>query len=289
MTPSPVATGAAPDAAVDLPSDADAGLRLTAYLFEQLFKRRPTLLTMGAGGLTLFGRPGDRFALAIPVKWGATVAAGSRDDGMVDLRSGSHAGNELIRPVGALGDLPDWAVRPLAVVASAVAAGQPVGGMSLLVGTALPESAGMQSDVALTSVLASALAGLFGAELSLARRAGLGDLPAQLAALSCPDDTAMLVDTREMTAEMVPFDLNGAGLRLMLIDLGAPVASVASGPAELALAAADRLRSGNLMALGPCSRRPPTSRPTRMGSRPQWRAPPPPPAPWASAPCPAGA
>ena len=174
----------------------------------------------GAGGLTLFGRPGDRFALAIPLKWGSTIAAGPRDDGMIDLRSGSQAGKELLRPLDGLDDIPDWAACPLAVVAAARAAGHPLGGMSLLVGTALPEGAGMQADIALTSLTASVLGRLFGTELTLAERAPLGDVAAQLASRTCPDGTAALVDTWNLTADLVPFDLVGAGLRLMIIDLG---------------------------------------------------------------------
>src|SRR5205085_6369836 len=201
-------------------SDAEPELRLTAYLYEQVFGHKPTLVTSAPGALTLFGQPGDRFALAIPLKWGATVAAAPRDDDVVDLRSGSQAGKELTRPVSALTDLPRWAARPLATVESVAQAGHALGGMSLLVGTALPEGAGMQSDVGLTSVVASALVGLFGVDLTLEQRAALGDLPAQLASLTCPDDTAVLVDTLLMTTELVPFDLVTTDLRLMIIDLG---------------------------------------------------------------------
>ena len=150
----PVPTGDMADA-VDLAfrSDADPELRLTAFLYEQVFGHKATLMTFGAGGLTLFGRLEDRFALAMPVKWGATVAAATRSDGMIELRSGSQAGKELVRPVDSLDDLPDWAACPLAVVSAARAAGHPLGGMSLLVGTALPEGAGMQAEIALTAVV----------------------------------------------------------------------------------------------------------------------------------------
>ncbi len=236
---------------VALRSDADPGLRLTAFLYQQLFQRPATLFTTAPGGLTLFGRPGDRFALAIPVRWGATVAASPRDDGVVDLRSGGQAGAELTRAIGDLGELPGWAARALAVVSRLTAAGHPLGGMSLLVSTILPEDAGMQADVALTTAMASTIGGLYGVEVSLADRAALGDLPAQMAALSCPDDTAMLVDTLEMTAELVPCDLSAAGLRLMIIDLGGTVDPVATGAPDLALAAVEQLRWGNVAALGP--------------------------------------
>lgn len=238
------------DVDVTVRSDADPGLRLTAYLYRQLFDSPPALVASGPGGLTLFGRPGDRFALAIPVKWGAIVAAAPRSDGMVDLRSGSHIGKGLLRPIGALGDPPDWAACPLAVVSSLTAAGHPLGGMSLLVGTGLPDGAGMQSDVALTSVMASALARLHGVELSRAQRAELGDLPAQLASLACPDGTAILVDNERMASELVPFDLLGAGLRLMIVDLGELVGSVPTGPPDLALTAVEAVRSGDLTVVG---------------------------------------
>ena len=232
-------------------SDAEPELRLTAYLYEQVLGHKATLVTSAPGALTLFGRPGDRFALAIPLKWGATVAAAPRDDGMVDLRSGSQAGKELTRPLSALRDLPSWAERPLAVVASVAGVGHSLGGMSLLVGTALPEGAGMQSDVGLTSVVAAALTGLFGVDLTLVQRASLGDLPAQLASLTCPDDTAVLVDTWRMTTELVPFDLVAAGLRLMIIDLGEIVGRHPPADAgDLALVAVDELRRGDMSALG---------------------------------------
>ena len=232
-------------------SDAEPELRLTAYLYEQVFGHKPTLVTSAPGALTLFGAAGDRYALAIPLKWGATVAAAPRDDDMVDLRSGSQAGKELTRPLSALAELPHWAERPLAVVSTVAAAGHTLGGMSLLVGTALPEGAGMQSDVGLTSVVAAALAGLFGVDLTLGQRSDLGDLPAQLASLICPDDMAVQVDTWTMAAELVPCDLVGAGLRLMLIDLGDSVSTSPSGARELALAGVEVLRAGDLTALGP--------------------------------------
>ena len=111
---------------------------------------------------------------------------------------------------------------------------------------------------------------------------------------------AFLVDTRHMTFEEVPFDLIGAGLRLMIIDLGETVGAVArpgaavSAGADLALAAVAVLRSGNLASLGPlfehatdlggCPADDPASTSTSG-----WRPPPAPPAPWVSAPCPVGA
>jgi galactokinase len=233
-----------------LRSDAEPELRLAAFLYEQLFDHPATLVMSAPGALTIFGLPGDRHALAIPVRWGASVAAARRDDGMICLRSGSHAGKELTRPIDAVDDPPTWAARPLAVVASVRRAGDRMGGMSLLVGTVLPDGIGMQSDIALTTVVASALARLFGTGLSLEQRAGLGDVPAQLASLSCPAATAVLVDTRSMTVEQVPFDLVGAGLRLMMIDLGVEVGGVPTGAPDLARAAAEELRSGNAAGLG---------------------------------------
>ncbi|MEA2828540.1 MAG: galactokinase [Actinomycetota bacterium] len=242
-----------PEAPADVTqqSDAEPELRLTAYLYEQVFGHKATLVTSAPGALTLFGRAGDRFALAIPLKWGATVAAAPRDDDLVDLRSGSQAGKELTRPLDALDDLPRWAERPLAVVRSVAHAGHTLGGMSLLVGTALPEGAGMQSDVGLTSVVAAALTGLFGVDLTREQRAALGDLPAQLASSTCPDDTAVLVDTWRMTTELVPLDLVGAEMRLMIIDLGEIVARQPSADgSDLALAAVELLRRGDVAALG---------------------------------------
>jgi len=240
--------------AVDLAfrSDADPELRLTAFLYEQVFGHKATLMTFGAGGLTLFGRAEDRFALTMPVKWGATVAAAARSDGMIEFRSGSQAGKEFVGPLDELDDPPPWAACPLAVVSAARTAGHPLGGMSLLVGTALPEGAGMQSEIALTAVVVSVLAELFGAELTLAQRAPLGDLAAQLAASSALDGTALLVDRREMTAEPVPFDLAGAGLRLMIIDLGTRVTSEPSeGAGDLAMEAVEVLERGDIVGLGP--------------------------------------
>ncbi len=249
----PAPTGIADTVDLAFRSDADPELRLTAFLYEQVFGHKATLMTFGAGGLTVFGELDDRFALAMPMKWGATVAAATRSDGRIELRSGSQAGKELIRPLDELDDdLPAWAACPLAVVSAARAAGHPLGGMSLLVGTALPEGAGMQSEIALAAVVASALAQLFGAELTLAQRAPLGDLAAQLAASSAPDGTALLVDRQEMTLEPLPFDLAGAGLRLVIIDVGKVVASdPVAGAADLALAAVDVLRQGDVAGLGP--------------------------------------
>jgi galactokinase len=233
-------------------TDADPEHRLTAFLFEQLFGSRATLFMAVPGGMTLFGHPGERLALAIPLKWGASAAASARDDGLVELRSVNHAGKELTLPLGTVDDGPGWAAHPLNVISAVIEAGHPLGGMSLLVGTALPEGAGMQADAGLASVIASALGGLFGADLPLGRRAALGDVSAQLASMTCPDDTALLVDTREMTAEALPFELAGAGLRLLIVDLGVDVtATPAPGAPDLAEAAAALLRAGKVPGLGP--------------------------------------
>ena len=58
MSPAPpaVVTGG-PDSDVAHRSDADAGLRLNAFLFEQLFKRPPTLIAGVPGGLTISAGP----------------------------------------------------------------------------------------------------------------------------------------------------------------------------------------------------------------------------------------
>jgi hypothetical protein len=54
-----------------------------------------------------------------------------------------------------------------------------------------------------------------------------------------------------MTTELVPLDLVGAGLRLMIIDLGEIVGSEPSADgADPALAAVDVLRRGDVAALG---------------------------------------
>ena len=47
-----------------------------------------------------------------------------------------------------------------------------------------------------------------------------------------------------MTADLVPFDLVAADLRLMIIDLGESVASQPAGISDLAVIAADELRRG---------------------------------------------
>jgi galactokinase len=234
---------------------AEIWLNVFLHFFNQSFRFNPAGTWFSPGGLTIFGEPTDRFTLAIPTRWGSIVGARARDDGMLELRSMNIPAQQLTRPVDDLGPIPVWASCPLKVVTTLQEIGEHPGGASVFFYTIVPEGYGLSSDSALRSAVAATFEGLHGTRLSLEGRRRLGRISEQLASLWCPDLTAILVDTETLETVELPFDVEGAGLRLVMIDLRhtrPSPDSAASAGSEAALGAAARLREGDLAGMGEC-------------------------------------
>ncbi len=205
--------------------DAAPELRLVSYIYREEFGHSPSGVWQAPGSVTLLAD--GQLRLTVAARWGAIVADGPRSDGLI----------ELIRM-----NRPDERVR-LTVAEAAAGAGPPWAGAglrsarqgaTLLVNTDLPEGSGTGATEATRTAIGMALRDL------AATGPTAGGQPPEEA-------PAALLGGRRL-----PFDLDGAGLRLMVIDTrvrGAAQTAIAEH-APLAAAAA-ALETGAIEALGP--------------------------------------
>jgi galactokinase len=176
----------------------------------------------------------EGWVLPFALDRGVTVAAGRRDDAVLDLRS-LQAGAPLTVPVTSLraGSVTGWGAYPAGVAWALREAGHAVGGASLVIDSDLPQGAGLSSSAAIECATAIALATLYDVSASrpelarLARRAenemvgvpsGIMDQSASLLAAA---GHALLLDCRSLDSAPVPLDPAAAGLALLLVDTGA--------------------------------------------------------------------
>jgi galactokinase len=194
---------------------------------------------MAPGRVNLIGEHTDYnggFVLPLALPFGVSVAGRRRDDRQLSLRSRQEPDEPVTVPVDELtpGRVKGWAVYPAGVVWALREAGQPVEGVDLIVDGDVPQGAGLSSSAALECATAVACVDLFALDLSrldlarLAQRAenefagvpvGIMD---QTAALVCTAGHALFLDTRALEFEQVPFDVEAAGLALLVIDTRAP-------------------------------------------------------------------
>ncbi|WP_432066188.1 galactokinase [Streptomyces sp. C10-9-1] len=168
--------------------------------------------------------------IALPQAVRATVRA--RRDSVLRLYSEQSQGPAVELDVGALapGGVDGWARYPAAVVWALREAGHPVGGADVHIDSDVPTGAGLSSSAALECVVAAAFndlhaLGLDGPALArLAQHAenafvgvpcGIMD---QMASVCAQPGAALFLDTRDLSVRHVPFDVESAGLRLLVID-----------------------------------------------------------------------
>ncbi|MQY07670.1 galactokinase [Actinomadura macrotermitis] len=199
--------------------------------FTAVHGRPPSAVWRAPGRVNLIGEHtdyNDGLVLPFAIGLGVTVAAGRRDDGMLELRSRQAGGATVAVPVAGLepGRPGGWAAYPAGVAWMLRDHG--VRGASLLVDADLPQGAGLSSSAALGCAAALALCDLYGVglgrpELALLvqqaenRFAGMpcGILD-QTASLRCEEGHALLLDCRSGAAEPVPLPL--AGLSALVVD-----------------------------------------------------------------------
>ncbi|WP_329485593.1 galactokinase [Kitasatospora sp. NBC_01246] len=203
--------------------------------FRTLFSADPEGTWAAPGRVNLIGEHtdyNDGFVLPVALPHTTRVQARRRDDSLLRLHS-TRGGDEIttldldkLEP----GTTTGWTAYPAAVVWALRDAGHAVAGADLLIDSDVPEGAGLSSSAALQCAVATAYndlyhLGLDGMQLALlAQRAenayvgvpcGIMD---QTASLCCRAGHALLLDTRDLTSRQVPLDLEGAGLRLLVID-----------------------------------------------------------------------
>jgi galactokinase len=205
-------------------------LRLVSYTFREVFGQSPARVWRVPGQVTLLA-DGQR-ELRVAVRWGAIAAVAPRPDGIIAPMRMSRPDEQVRLTVAqaAAGAGPSWAAEGLRAARD---------GAALLVNTDLPEGSGAGATAATHAAIRLALR-------DLARSGEPGD-PGD------PGDPAgYQPDTALLAGRLLPFDLAGAGLRLLVIDTrvrGAHLAPAAeAGRLDEAAAA---LEAGAISALGP--------------------------------------
>jgi galactokinase len=226
-------------------------LRLASYTYRELFGHPPIGVWHAPGTVTLLADGPLR--LTVAARWGAIVAAGPRGDDRIEAIRMNRPDERVCLTVteAAAGAGPSWAGTALRRARA---------GVTLLVNTDLPDGSGLGAAAATQTAIGLALRDLAARPSATApsgHRAGcalLGGRP-------------------------LPFDLDAAGLRLMVIDTrvrDAPQPTVAEhAPVREAAAA---LEAGRAETLGPMltaahtalvtalSATPPTRPSTEMGA-----------------------
>ncbi|MDA2814279.1 hypothetical protein O4J56_26760 [Nocardiopsis sp. RSe5-2] len=174
--------------------------------FADVYGTAPEGVRFAPGRVALMGDPGaeDTPVLLAALPWGVHLAWAPAGDGAVELRHARDPGTPLPLP---------------APLADAPGAG-PAAGARLLIDTDLPAPAALGGQEALEEALRPAL--------------GAGD-----AALPFTEGTALRRDPRTGRTRAFPFDIEAAGLRLLIADTrSAPPAPLSRRRAECARAAA---------------------------------------------------
>ncbi|HEX2053016.1 MAG TPA: galactokinase [Actinomycetota bacterium] len=203
--------------------------------FRSLTGAAPAGIWSAPGRVNLIGEHTDYnlgFVLPIAIDRRTFVAAGPRTDGRIRGWSMQEAESFDVDLASLLpGSLDGWAAYacgPAWVLAQEVA----LAGADLVVSSDVPLGAGLSSSAALQTAVSLALAGmaeraLSGTELAMvAHRAEsdfvgvpVGIMDQMISALG-RRDTALFLDTSDVSYEHVPFHPNDSGLVLVVIDTG---------------------------------------------------------------------
>ncbi len=203
--------------------------------FTESFDRAPEGVWAAPGRVNVIGEHTDYnggYVLPVALPHTTRAAVARRDDGQVALASLQHPGSTVQIAIDDLtpGHPDGWAGYPAGVVHEL--RDRVASGLSILVDGDVPAGAGLSSSAALECAVALALRDLLGLDLAtadlvdVARRAendfvgaptGILD---QSASLLCTAGHALFLDTQDRSSEQVPFDLEAAGLALLVIDSG---------------------------------------------------------------------
>lgn len=207
--------------------------------FTRAYGRPPAGLWAAPGRVNLIGEHtdyNDGFVLPFALPLRVVCAAALRSDGLARVRSQQAPEEEVIVNIADLapGKVAGWAAYALGVLWALRAEGHWAGGIDLMVDGDVPLGAGLSSSAALECAVATAVRDLGSMRLDrtalagIARRAendfvgaptGVMD---QMISLHGRADHLMLLDTRTLQVEHVPFDVDRHGLALFVCDTRAP-------------------------------------------------------------------
>ena len=216
-----------------------------ATKFQEIFRAAPELIASAPGRVNLIGEHVDfldGFVLPFAISDATTVAIARNSSNKVRCASIQKKG--LVSTIDCADIAPKsgeaWTRYPIGVLWS-------LGietGIDILVDGQVPLGAGLSSSAALECAIATAINELFDLGLTLpelaraAQRAeniyvgmpcGIMD---QSVSLMATQGNALLLDTRDLSIEQIPFDIAPLGLELLVIDTQVHHALVDGGYAE---------------------------------------------------------
>ena len=213
--------------------------------FEELYGRKPEVIAEAPGRVNLIGEHIDYsegFVLPFAIADRTYAAIAKRDDGLV--RIASQQRRERIFSIDIKdvkpGSAGDWEKYVLGVIWSLEVSS----GFDIFIDGHVPAGAGLSSSAALECSVAFALNHLCNLNKSLTDLAratqraendyvgmpcGIMD---QSVSLMAAAGSALLLDCRDLSTELIPFDVASAGMELLIIDTAAHHALVDGGYAE---------------------------------------------------------
>lgn len=204
--------------------------------FAKSFQRSPEVVARAPGRVNLIGEHtdyNDGWALPFAIEQSVVVAAASRTDRRVRLISHELPG-EIESDLDRLNSATGWAAYALGAAWALIQhQGEEVRhGFDLTVESSVPIGAGLSSSAALESAVLLALCGLWDLDVDRLTLARLGQraenevvsaptgVMDQVASLFGVADSAVLLDCRDLSTELVGLDLDAANLQLVVIDTG---------------------------------------------------------------------
>ena len=213
--------------------------------FEELFGSAPEVVASAPGRVNLIGEHVDfldGFVLPFAISNVTTVAIARNQSKQIRTASMQKSGvifqREAAKLVPKTGEA--WSRYPVGVIwALGISTG-----LDILIDGEVPLGAGLSSSAALECAVATALNSLFELGFSLPELARIAQraeniyvgMPCgimdQSVSLMAKAGNALLLDTRDLSTEQIPFDIAPLGLELLVIDTQVHHALVDGGYAE---------------------------------------------------------
>tara|TARA_B110000503_G_C7149931_1_gene414687 strand:- start:985 stop:2115 length:1131 start_codon:yes stop_codon:yes gene_type:complete len=220
-------------------------MQMLTSKFEELFGSAPEVVASAPGRVNLIGEHVDfldGFVLPFAISNVTTVAIARNQSKQIRTASMQKSGvifqREAAKLVPKTGEA--WSRYPVGVIwALGISTG-----LDILIDGEVPLGAGLSSSAALECAVATALNSLFELGFSLPELARIAQraeniyvgMPCgimdQSVSLMAKAGNALLLDTRDLSTEQIPFDIAPLGLELLVIDTQVHHALVDGGYAE---------------------------------------------------------